>query len=196
MPTRDLTAPEHLAETGAAPRVFETFGLGPPLVAAALTAGALYFVLTPGRAALGIPEVIALVVLLGGALTCIRHEALRRRRRAVLVAIEGGIGVYCEGRLEGVMTARDLNASRSHEVMPLKGLLGLAFVALAFVGYGLTETGEVVSRIAALSPGCWLLLLTGSFMRSALLCETFDLPGRRGRALLPKFHMGRIRRPE
>src|SRR5262245_31821676 len=103
MPTSDRAVPERLADTGNAPFVAETFGLGPPLVAAALVAGVVYFAVAPGRTALGVAEVIALALLLAGAVACVRYEVGRRRRRAVLVDTGQGIGVYREGRLEGVL---------------------------------------------------------------------------------------------
>jgi hypothetical protein len=180
------TLPEHLADAAEAPRVVETFGLGPWLVAVALAAADVYFVAGPGRAALGVAEVAVLALLFASAVACVGYDVRRRRRRAVLVATDSAdgvcFGVYREGQLEGVLNREALVASRAHEPGGAKAVLALAFVAVAFLGHGVTEEGDLTSRLVAFGPGVWLALLAGSFARAAALCASFHLPGSRSKA--------------
>src|SRR4051794_33126251 len=101
MPPSEPPFAEHLADVADGPRVVETFGLGPPLVALALASADVYFLAGPRRASLEAAEYVVLAFLLAGALGCVAYEVRRRRQRAVLVVADGGVGVYREGRLCG-----------------------------------------------------------------------------------------------
>ena len=180
-----------LADVREGHRFFETFGLGPPLIAVALGAAGTYFLVVPRSAALTLEELGVLVLLFASAVACIGHELRRRARRAALVAIDRRVGVYREGRLEAVLSVQDLGAIRASEPISLKGMLGLVFVGIAFLGHGLSEEGGLVARLVALGPGVWLLLLTASFTRGALLCETFHLPGSRTKSLISRLDLDR-----
>jgi hypothetical protein len=186
MSTSEPPFAEHLADVADGSRVVETFGLGPPLLAIALASADVYFLVGPRRGSLDAIEYAVLAVLLAAALGAIAYEVRRRRQRAVLVVADVGVGVYREGHLCGSMSERTLVASRAYEPGTAKGVLLLMTVALMFGGYGLTEEGDLPSRILAMAPGVYLAVLAGSFARAALLCASFHLPGSRTRALLSR----------
>jgi hypothetical protein len=175
--------PKRIEDITEGPRIVETFGLGPTLVAVALAAYDVHSLAHPQRAALGAVEIAILAALFAGAVACLAYERHRRTRRAVLVVVESEIGVYRQGLLAGVLSRETLLANRFHEPAMLKGILGLALLAVLFLGYGFTDDGDATSRLVALAPGVWLALLAGSFARSGLLCGSFYLPGSRARAL-------------
>ena len=178
--------PEHLADVPAGPRVVETFGLGPPLLAVAFVSADVYFLAGPRRAALDVAEYLVLILLFAGALGCIAYEVQRRKRRAVVVVADGDVGVYREGHLCGSMSERTLVANRADEHVSPKGVLAFITVVVMFGGYGLTDEGNLLSRVLAMGPGVFLALLGGSFARAGWLCARFDLPGSRAGTLLPK----------
>jgi hypothetical protein len=199
--TSDPAFPERLGDAKKAHRILETFGLGPALLAVALVAGDVYFVIEPGRAPLVAGELTMLALLFAGAVACVGYELRRRMRRAVLVAADRGIGVYREGRLEGVLTWPKLRAIRVEQsVSPMANFLSvkarrvllLAVLAVVFLSRGFAETGDRTSRLVALGSGVWLALLAGSLARAAWLCATCHLPGSRAKAMLSRAELDRI----
>jgi hypothetical protein len=179
--------PEHLDDAPVeAYRVVETFGLGPALLAIALVSADVYFLAGPRRAALDAAEYVVLALLLAGAFGCVGYEVQRRRRRAVLVVTDGDVGVYREGRLCGSMSERSMVESGAQERASVKVILLLVVVAIMFGGYGLTEEGDLVSRILAMGPGVYLAVLAASLARTAWLCAGFHLPGSRAKTLLSR----------
>lgn len=176
MLTRAPRFPETIDEVTEQRRVTETFGLGPSLVAV----GLVWYGVTlasGARAALGGGELAILGLLFAGAAACVVYEIRRRDRRLVLVAGEGGVGLYRQGVLISTLTSSGFSGSRSDEPQSPKALLLLVAMTVLFIGYGLTETGGALARIAALGPGAYVAVLTISIVRGLWLCERFRFHG-------------------
>ena len=121
MSTTDPDFPEQLPDANERSHVVETFGLGPSLVAFALAMYGAFAFANSSRTRFNAIEYAVLALILLVVAGCVRHEIVRRRRRAVLVVADSHVGVYRQRGLCGVLTTQDLMANQAPQFGSIEG---------------------------------------------------------------------------
>lgn len=189
--------PENLVDAPRELRIDETFGFFPGAIVVAC-----FFALIGSVIALIRNEGLTIPQLefSGGALAAIvvfgAWEVFRRARPTSLVLMNGQLGVYRKGKLDGVVSFGQISHFRLHAVNSLReyvlfGLFGFGSFAS---GAALLGSGQLEMAVWTMAVGLGGIVALASSIYARGMCFHYDLPKGSGveRVALRKKHLPKI----